>query len=82
MSDPGDTLPDMATRASRRARLKLGRRDRDEEAAADAQAAADGTAAATEPGGAHAGRTEDGPRPRHDPGARRSTPTRASRTSS
>ena len=29
MSDPDDTLPDMATRPSRRPRLKFGRRDRD-----------------------------------------------------
>src|SRR4029079_11124821 len=41
MSDADDTLPDMATRPSRRQRLKLGRRDRD--ATTDASAVAGGT---------------------------------------
>ena len=40
MSDPDDTLPDMATRPSRRQRLKLGRRDRDATTDGDGDAAA------------------------------------------
>jgi RNase adapter protein RapZ len=45
MSDSDDTLDDMAMRATRRSRLKLGRRDRDD-AAADPRAGTDGAAPA------------------------------------
>jgi RNase adapter protein RapZ len=57
MSESDDTLPDMATRPSRRPRLKLGRRGRDDAADEDATAigAADGTPAEAEKGSATGG---------------------------
>jgi RNase adapter protein RapZ len=53
VSDPDDTLQDMATKASRRQRRKLGRRDRD--ATPDGDGAAEGAARPAQDG--------DGPRP-------------------
>jgi UPF0042 nucleotide-binding protein len=73
MSDSDDTLSDMATKASRRARLKLGRRDRDPDAAADAPAdgagaPADGAAAGDPGAGEHGEHGDRGER--HEPDER------------
>ena len=68
MSEADDTLPDMATRPSRRQRLKFGRRDRDATTGESVVA----------PRRRRGRRSPDRPRP----AARRCTPSRGSRTSS